>query len=158
MADEQGLPDERPEATPPPPAKKTPAKAAKQTPAKKAAAKKVPAKKAPAKKAPAKKAPAAGVAPPSPAPILAETNGSGTVSAGAERLRHRRRPPSTGPTTACRSPRWSPSLSTAAPRCRWPWRSPSACWPFCWFASCAAATTTSSRREGDSACHRRPRR
>ena len=38
MADEQDLPDERPEATPPPqPARKTPAKKA---PAKKAAAKK----------------------------------------------------------------------------------------------------------------------
>ena len=55
MADEQNLPDDRPEGTPPPaPAKKAPAKKA---PAKKAAAKKAPAKKAPAKKAPAKKAP-----------------------------------------------------------------------------------------------------
>jgi hypothetical protein len=85
MVDQQDLPDERPEATPPaPPAKKTPAKAAKKVPAKKAPAKKVPAKKAPAKKAPAKKAPAADAAPPSPGPALADTNGSRTVSAGAK--------------------------------------------------------------------------
>jgi len=81
MADEQELPDERPEATPPPPppAKKAPAKAAK-----KAAAKKAPAKKAPAKKAPPKKAPAAAVSPPPPTPALAATNGGTITSDGAK--------------------------------------------------------------------------
>jgi hypothetical protein len=83
MADEQELPDEGREGTPPPPpVKKSPAKnpaakkaPAKKAPAKKAAAKKAPAK-APAKKAPAKK-PAAAVAPPVP-----ETNGSGVLADG----------------------------------------------------------------------------
>jgi hypothetical protein len=87
MADEQDIPDERPEATPPaPPAKKAPAKKvpAKKAPAKKAPAKKVPAKKAAAKKIPAKKAPTADVAPPSPGPALADTNGSTSASAGAK--------------------------------------------------------------------------
>lgn len=76
MADEQDLPDERPEATPPPPpAEKAPAKKA---PAKKAAAKKAPAKKAPAKKAPAKKAPA------KKAPLVTANGAATADSAGAK--------------------------------------------------------------------------
>ncbi len=75
MADEQDLPDERPEATPPPqPARKTPAKKApaKKAAAKKAAGKQPAAKKAPAKKAPVKKAP----------PVAG--NGAGPVDSGAK--------------------------------------------------------------------------
>ena len=92
MADEQDLPDSKPddpsgdEPAPQPPAKKAPAKAAKKAPAKKAPAKKAPAKAikkaAPAKKAPAKKAPPPPPAPPA-APALAQTNGSGAAKEAA---------------------------------------------------------------------------
>lgn len=95
MADEQELPDERPETPPPPPVKKAPpAKAAKKVPAKKAPAKKAAPAKAPAAKkapAPAKKAPAKKVTPPPPVPPAppaavapASTNGAGPVNDGAK--------------------------------------------------------------------------
>jgi hypothetical protein len=96
MADEQELPDSKPDASsgddpaPQPPAKKAPAKAAKKAPTKKTAATGAPVKKAPAKKAtPVKKAPAKKAPPPPPsapvesAPTLAHTNGEGPTSSSA---------------------------------------------------------------------------
>ena len=85
MADEQELPDNRPEGIPPsPPAKKPPAKAAKKAPAKKAPVKKAPAKKAPAKKAPVKQAPAAAAPPPPATTPPVQTNGSAPPAAGVK--------------------------------------------------------------------------
>jgi hypothetical protein len=96
MADQQGRPDETPDATPRVPdepakkavPKKAPSKAAKKTPAKKApakAAKKAPAKKPPAKAAEVPTPPAATPTPPKPqqAP-LAATNGNGQLAEAAK--------------------------------------------------------------------------